>query len=76
MFLRACCVLCVALLLHSPSEASRGTQWAYYCRNINKSLVEEVWRKGKDKRGKGKFHCTFEIKVRRGVRREAMRENY
>lgn len=38
--------------------------------------MEEVWRKGKDKKGKGKFHCSMEVKVRRGLGRGAIRENY
>lgn len=32
-------------------------------------LVGEVWRKGKDKKGKGKFHCSMEVKVGRGGRK-------
>lgn len=39
-------------------------------------FVEEVWRKGNDKTGKGKFHCSKEVKVGRGLGRRAVRENY
>lgn len=35
LFLSLQCTQCVALLLHSPPVASRGTQWTQYCRNIN-----------------------------------------
>lgn len=80
LFLRACSALSVLLCFCTPLLGPAGGHSEH---SIAETLTRvpcgrslEEGERFKKRKGKGKFHCSMEVKVRRGGRKGAMKENY